>query len=184
MEFNKINSKIFIISGKSGTGKTKTATIIKKILEKENKKVICLSYADSLNEYAKNILNWNGKEETKPKQFLQEIGTNLIREKIDSKLLIRRMIENIKVYSYFYDIIIINDAIYLEEIVNIKNVFYNTKVIRIEKINNELNVTQKNHITETALDTFNGYDYIIDNNNTIEKLTQKIVEVVKDENFE
>ena len=65
--------KIFIISGKAGTGKNKVASIIKKIYESKNQKTINLAYASYLKEYAKNILDWDGNEEKN-----QEIFYNIL----------------------------------------------------------------------------------------------------------
>ena len=64
--------KIIILSGKAQSGKNKVASIIENNLK--DKKVITISYASYLKEYAKNILKWDGNESTKPRTFLQEIG--------------------------------------------------------------------------------------------------------------
>ena len=65
MEFKKHNSKIIILTGKAQSGKNISANIIKEYFEKENKKTVILAYARYLKDYAKEIINWNGKEETK-----------------------------------------------------------------------------------------------------------------------
>ena len=126
----KHKSKIIILTGKAQSGKSLTANIIKKNLEKQNKKTVIISYAKYLKDYAKEITNWNGNEKTKPREFLQQIGVELIKNQIDENMLINRIKEDIKVYEYFFDVIIISDARFKSEIENIKN--KNTVVIKIE----------------------------------------------------
>ena len=182
MEF--INNKpiIYVLSGKSGSGKTKTSEIIKDIYYKKNKKSIIVSYADALKEYARNILGWT-EEEKKPRDFLQQVGVELIKNKIDSKFLIKRVLQDIKVYSYFYDVIIVSDARFIEEIECLKE-FDKVISIHINKDNNDLTDKQKNHITEKALDNYNNYDYIIDNNDSVYKLKEVIEKIVSEVEYE
>lgn len=178
MEFKKHESKIIILTGKAQSGKNLTANIIKKYSEKQNKKTVIISYAKYLKDYAKEIINWNGKESTKPREFLQQIGVELIKNQIDENMLINRIKEDIKVYEYFYDVIIISDARFKDEIESIKT--KNTIVIKIEGKENKLTKEQKNHITETALDDYNKYDYIIENKTTKQKLKEQIENLMEE----
>lgn len=161
MEFKKRDIKIIILSGKARSGKDTIANKMIDILNNYNKKSIKLAYASYLKMYAKNILNWDGNEEDKPREFLQQLGVELIKNNINPKMLINRIIEDIEVYSYFYDVIIISDARFKEEIEDIK-IRYNTKVIHILGDNNDLTEEQKNHSTEVSLDDYNNYDFEID----------------------
>lgn|SRR5574344_969860 len=179
MEFKKKNPKIYVISGKAGTGKDKIATLITK---NSNLKSITISYAFYLKEYAKRVLGWDGAEETKPREFLQQVGVELIKKNIDDKLLLRRVIEDIKVYSYFYDIIIIDDARFKEEITSIKTNFNNVTSINVKSTSNRNKLTeeQQRHLTETSLDDFNDYDYVIENDLDVKTLEEKVKEIVKE----
>lgn len=174
MEFVKRNVKIIILSGKAGSGKSTIANILKSKLNK----TIVLSYASYLKEIAKNVLSWNGEENTKPRDFLQQVGVELIKNQIDDKLLINRVIEDIKVYSYFYDYIIISDARFIDEINLIKDNFDNVKVIHVVSDNDNLTKEQKKHSTETSLDNFNDYDYEIYNDLNLDNLNRKIESIV------
>lgn len=170
--------KIIILSGKAESGKNKVASIIENNLK--NKKVITISYASYLKEYAKNVLKWDGNESTKPRTFLQEIGDYV--KKIDNKFLINRLLQDIEVYKNYFDVIIISDARFIEEINCIKEQYENVSVINIIGRENSLNNMEKNHITETALDNYNLYDFKIENKGSIEELEQKvknIIEVIK-----
>lgn len=173
------NTKIYILSGKAQSGKNLTAKIIKEYCQKNNKKTIILAYAKYLKEYAKNITNWNGREQNKPREFLQQLGVE-IQNNIDKNMLINRIKEDIKVYEKYFDTIIISDARYINEIEEIKNNYKNTTTIRIEGKDNKLTEKQKQHITETALDNYNNYDYVIENKTTKQNLKKQINKIMEE----
>lgn len=176
MEFKKRNVKIYILAGKARAGKN----IVAKLINENISNSIVISYASYLKEYVKNISNWDGSEETKPRELLQNIGIELIKNKIDDKFLINRIIQDIEVYSYFYDVIIISDARLKEEINFIKNKFDYVKIIHVYGRSNDLTESEKNHVTETDLDDYNNYDYEINNRdyeetkNIVKKMLEEI----------
>lgn len=177
MEYVNKNPKIFIISGKAGSGKDEVARIFKELYSL--KKCKKLSYAYYLKQYVKKISGWDGKEETKPRDLLQSMGIELLKEKIDPLFLIRRVCEDIKVYSYFYDVIIITDARLIEEIEIPKKKFSNVITIRIERnMDNHLTNLQKEHITEVNLDDYTNFDYKIENNEDYDKLVSEVKKIV------
>ena len=145
MQYSNRNPKIFILSGKAKSGKNLIADFIEEYYS--DKKCIQLSYAYYLKQYVKKITTWDGNEQNKPRDLLQSLGIDLIK-KIDDKLLIRRVMEDVQVYSYFFDVIIITDARLIEEIETPKSLF-NCITIRINKDDNNLTLEQKKHITET-----------------------------------
>lgn len=173
-------NKIIILSGKAQSGKNLTANIIKEYCEKNNKKTIIISYAKYLKDYAKAITNWNGREKTKPREFLQQLGTE-IKNNIDEDILINRIKEDIKVYKNYFDTIVISDARFINEIEKIKEEFKNAIVIRIEGIENKLTDKQKQHITETALDNYKKFDYTIENKTTKQNLKQQIKKIMEEQ---
>lgn len=182
MEYINHNPKIFIISGKARSGKNTVATIICE--RYKNVKCKKLSYAYYLKKYLIDISSWDGSEDTKPRDLLQDFGTNFLKNKINKHFLINRTIEDIKVYSYFYDVIIISDARLIEEIEIPKKEFKNVITIRINKdCDNNLTDAQKNHITETSLDNYGNFDFNIENNDNYEKLynnVNNILEVINE----
>lgn len=93
----------------------------------------------------KKITNWDGNENTKPRKLLQDI----------------------EVFSYFYDIIIVSDARLIDEITSIKEKYPVSISIWIDRTNynNLLNKEEKSHITEIGLDYYNNFDYRLINNN-------------------
>lgn len=179
MEFIKKEPKIYILTGKAGSGKNVAASIIKEYYEQNNVKAIELAYASYLKEYIKKITNWDGNEQTKPRELLQQLGVELIKNNIKKNLLIERITDDIKVYSYFFDVIIITDARFEEEIEEIKKISDKVTVINIEGKENNLTEQQKKHITETALNDYNKYDYKIENKESKEILKRKIYEILE-----
>lgn len=171
---------IFILSGKAESGKDKLCQALMNYFK--DKKVKKLSYAYYLKEYVKQIFTWDGSEETKPRKLLQDFGISFLKTQIDDQLLIRRTLEDIKVYSYFFDIIIITDARLLDEIEIPKKQFSNVFSIRIVRQNhqNKLTEKEKEHITETGLDEYDHFDFIIQNNDQdLSKEVEKIMEEIK-----
>lgn len=179
MEYIDRNPHIFILSGKAKSGKNLVSKIILEYYQ--SKKCLELSYAHYLKEYAKNILSWNGEEDGKPRDFLQSLGIDLLK-KIDEQFLITRVCQDIEVYRYFYDILIVTDARLKEEIEIPRNKFDKVTVIRIERENfdNGLNQSQNSHITETALDNYTDYDYVILNYNDIKGLQSQVYTILKE----
>lgn len=164
MEFVKREIKLFIISGKARSGKSEISKIIEN--HYKEKKCITISFAYYLKDYIKRITGWDGSEETKPRELLQHLGIELIKNKIDNKLLINRILQDIEVFSYFYDIIIISDARLIDEIETIKKLYNNSISIRVNREeDNNLTDKEKKHITETALNNYNKFNYIINNKN-------------------
>ena len=179
MEFINKNPKIFIISGKARSGKDLVADIICNFYN--DKKCKKLSYAYYLKNYVKDITGWDGNEDSKPRDFLQTFGIDFIKNKINNNLLVKRMCEDIQIYSYFYDVIIITDARLVDEIETIKNIYNNSLSIRIINTkDNNLTAEQRMHITETNLDNYNKFDYTIENNGIYDKLVSDVENIISE----
>lgn len=184
MNFINKNPKIYILSGKARAGKDTTALFIKKYYENKNKKVVILQYSSYIKEYAKKIENWDGSEETKPRQLLIDLGTNLIRKQINEQFFINRIIEDITIYSYYFDVIIISDARIKAELEIPKSKFNNVKIINIVRPNFENGLTeeQKKSLTEIDLNNYDKYDYIIVNDNDLGQLENKTLSMLEEMN--
>jgi len=178
MEFIKREPKIFIISGKARSGKNEISKIIEKSYS--NKKCITISFGYYIKDYAKRISDWDGSEETKPRELLQHLGIELVRNKIDKRLFIDRILQDIEIFSYFYDIIVISDVRLLDEITVLKENYPDSVSIRVIRNNYENNLTeeQKNHLTETDLDEYTNFDHIIENDKNLEDKIIKILSEV------
>ncbi len=170
--------KIIMICGKARSGKDTLAEFIMK--NTNNEKICRVQIGQYIKYYAMKYFGWNGEEETKPRDLLNHLGTDIIRNKINPDFHINRLIEDIEVLSYFYDTFIISDVRFPNEIEKVKAKYDNVTTIKIIRNSDELNESQKNNITETALDSYNNYDYSIDNNGTLEELESKAKDIINE----
>ena len=100
--------KIIMICGKARSGKDTLAEFIMK--NTNNEKICRVQIGQYIKYYAMKYFGWNGEEETKPRDLLNHLGTDIIRNKINPDFHINRLIEDIEVLSYFYDTFIISDV--------------------------------------------------------------------------
>lgn len=174
---------IYLIAGKGRSGKNTLGKLIRKELEKRGKKVCEIELMRTLKGYCKDYFGWDGNDETKPRDLLQQFGTEIIREKMNKPLFhINRLKEDIEVLSNFFDDFIVDDVRFPMEIEKIKEYFDDTIAIHIEREEypeNSMTEEQRKHITETALDGYQQYDKWIQNT-TLEKLQKDAEELVKE----
>ena len=183
-----INKKptISLLSGKARNGKDTIAGFLKKFYEADGKKVIYSRAGKYIRYYAIEMTGWDGSEETKPRDLLQELGTEVIRNKLNKKeMFIQRQLDDIEIYSYFYDAIIVPDIRLPREIDSVKEKFDNVVTIEVNRINFDSSLTgnQKKHITETAMDNYKDFDYIV-TNDTLEKLEEDIYKIYREVVYE
>lgn len=172
--------KVILIAGKARVGKDTFADYLCDELEKNNKKPVKIQVSQYIKYYAMKYFNWDGKEDTKPRELLQTLGTEIIRNKIDKNFHIDRLIQDIKVLSYYYDYFIVSDIRLPEEIEKPKEVFPFVISIKLERENDILKDKEKAHITEIGLDNYSNFDYVIDNNQTLEQLKDKAINLLKE----
>lgn len=180
MEFKKREPKVFVLSGKANSGKDTTAEFIDNYVKLKGYKVVNLQFSSYIKMYAKKISGWDGSEDSKPRTLLQQLGTDIIRNKIDNYLFINRIIEDIKVYSYYFDVITISDGRLPEELDSIKNAFKEVYRLRVERpdFQSSLNEKELMHKTEVALNSYDDYEYKIINDGTLEELNEKVKKIV------
>lgn len=174
---------IYIVSGKARHGKDTVAEIINDIYkDKLNKKIINLQFSSYIKEYAKKISGWDGSEQDKPRELLQKLGTEVIRQKIDQLFFVKRIRSDIEVYSYFFDAITISDARAKVEIDIPKTKFNKVITINVNRPNfdNGLTEEQKKHFTEIDLDDYPNFDYKIINDGTLEELKIKVEKIIEE----
>lgn len=177
------NVLVFLISGRARNGKGLVSTIIKDNLETKGFKVCKIQVMRTLKGYLKDYFGWDGKEETKPRKMLQEIGTDLIRDKMNKpNFHIDRLIEDINVLSIFFNVFIVDDIRLPLEIEKLKSVFPNSISINVtrEGYISPLEVSEQVHITELALNDYKKFDYEIVNS-SIDKLNNDIISIIDSE---
>ena len=174
MELRNGESKIYLISGKARHGKDTFSGFLKDAYEKNGKKVIVTQLSKYIKYYAREITGWNLTEEDKPRELLQNLGTNVIREKLGMEdLFIKRMIDDIKIFSCFYDAIIISDVRLRKEMDDLKAEYPDAIGVNVFRpdFDNGLTEEQKKHKTEVDLDDYDKFDLRIINT-TLEKLKE------------
>lgn len=173
--------KIFIICGKARHGKDTFCSLVRRYYADKGIKSINLQFSSYLKEYAKRIANWDGDDTDKPRELLQELGTEVIRKKIDPLFFVKRMIGDVQVYQNYFDVITISDARTKSEVDSIKEAFDNVCAIKVVRPNfdNGLSEKQKNHFTEIDLDDYDKFDYTVINDGTIEDLEGKFKDLMK-----
>ncbi len=167
-------SKIFIFGGKAQVGKDTTSTYLRNYAKEKGLRAINLQYSSYIKMYAKNISDWDGSEETKPRVLLQELGQT-IRTEFDKRFFINRIIDDIKVYQSYFDIITISDARLPLELDAVKEEFKDAVKVHIIRpnFNPYKSLKEKNHPTELALDDYKNFDYEIINNGSLDDLKIK-----------
>ena len=168
--------KIYVLAGKARTGKDSVAKMMKDSYSVET--VLTYSCTMYLKKYIKQIYGWDGKEETKPRGILQSLGREI--KKQYPNFFIDRMEEDIKFLSNYCDIIIVTGVRLEKELAFLKEKF-DAVLIKTEKslVDNNLTEEQKNDITETDVDNYISYDYIINNDNGLKELKKQVKNIME-----
>ena len=171
---------IFVIGGTAGSGKSTLGELLKEELELIGRKPCIMHITDPLYNYAKSCFNWDGDLKNKPREFLQEFGIDIIKNKLNKpNFLLNRLYEDIEILSNYFDTFIITDARLKSEFCSIKKKYNNVITIKVIRDNydNGLTNKEKNHITEKDLENYNDFDYII-KDASLNSLKNKAKEIV------
>ncbi|MDE5587171.1 MAG: hypothetical protein K2I72_02225 [Bacilli bacterium] len=174
--------KLYLISGRARNGKDTLSKFIQEEYEKRGKKVCFIQLMRPLKWLLQDYFGWDGKEETKPREKLQKMGTELIREQLEMPFyFIDRLTENIKILESFFDIFLITDVRLPLEIETLKERFPSAVSINIERVGyqSELKEEEQVHYTELALLGYKKFDYEIINE-AIPKLKDEVVKIVSE----
>ena len=94
--------KIYIIGGKAQSGKNTLGEYLKEELKDYGYKPCVMHITEPLYSYAKNYFEWDGNKENKPREFLQKMGIEIIRDKMGKKdFLLNRLYEDINILESF-----------------------------------------------------------------------------------
>lgn len=175
--------KIYVIGGKAKCGKNTFGEYLREQLKDYGYKPCVMHITEPLYSYARNYFEWNGNDQDKPREFLQKMGIEIIRDKLGKKdFLLNRLYEDIEILSNFFDTFIITDARLLNEFESIKNKYDDVVSIRLirRNYNDELTEEEKNHITEKEILQFDEFDYIVENTG-LKDMKNKALEIVRNE---
>ena len=179
-----------IISGKAGSGKDTVAQFMKEELEKHGKRVLIIHYGDAVKWVLRDFFNWDGKKDAVGRTLLQRIGTDVVRAQFPNFWtgIVVGLLEAFEPYSDF-DVALVPDARFPNEVDIALENLHNCVAVRINRcnadgtewINPNLTEEQRNHPSETSLDTF-AFDYVIHNDeglNTLEESAKTILTDLK-----
>lgn len=175
--------KLYVIGGKAKSGKNTFGKFIREELKEYGYKPCVMHLTEPLYSYAENYFEWNEHCDEKPREFLQKMGIEIIKEKLGKKtFLLDRLVEDIEILSEFFDTFIIADARLKEEFQYLSSKFDDITTIKLERNDYQTNLSEeeKNHITETDLNDFYDFDYTV-NNTSIVVLKQQAKEIVSKE---
>ena len=171
--------KVYVIAGKAGCGKNTSANYIKKYYEENGKSAVITEFSKYLKTFAYEIKNWDGTRENKPRAFMQELGSLIRYELFDEDFFINRLIEDLRIYEKLVDVVIIADARLPKEIDSLKDKVGATSIKIVNKFSDyELKGNENKHETETALDNYSSFDFVV-NNETFDKLEEDMKNIVK-----
>lgn len=114
--------------------------------------------------------NWFENKNELTRILLQLYGTEIFRNRVDQNYWAKQVVENVK--NSDSDVIFITDVRFPSEIDALKNQGFDIITIRINRqITREQEFNQ--HESETALDNYGLFDDVLENNGTLEELTEK-----------
>ena len=175
--------KIFIIGGRAKSGKNTFGEMLREELKDYGYRPCVMHITEPLYSYARNYFEWNGNENEKPREFLQKMGIEIIRDKLGKKdFLLNRLYEDIEILSNFFDAFIITDARMIHEFESIKDKYDDVVSIKLERkdYDNMLTEEEANHVTEKEIDEYDEFDYVI-LNRSFDDLKDGALEIVHNE---
>jgi hypothetical protein len=177
---------IILVSGKAGTGKSYFAEQLRKTFEYRGYNVEVQHFASVLKTIAKQYFWWNSVKDERGRKLLQHLGD--VGREYDKDIWVKNLIELRLLTSpqYPQDIIIIDDWRFPNEYQYLKNNL-NYSIYTIEMIAPSREILKGDsakHISETALDGFNKYDFMIDNQekaDVIDSVKQVVNKIIQKE---
>ncbi len=172
--------KIFVLAGQARCGKDILGKYMKEKFDVNNENACILHFTTPLYEYAKNYFSWNGDIDEKPREFLQEMGIEVIQKKLGLKnFLVDRLCSDIEILKNFFDVFIIADGRMINEFNELKKRYEDTKIIHIVRYDYDDGLTdkEKSHITECEVNDYDGFDYTI-YNTSLDDLYKQADEIV------
>ncbi len=168
--------RIFLIAGKAGSGKNEVANIIKENLDN----TVITSFSKYIKLFTLELTNWDGRDISKPREYLQNMGDKL--RAIDEDFLTKRILEDTLLYkNEGIENVVISDVRLVHEIEYFKKLNnFEVISIRVNSLDSKRVLTdnEKEHHTETALDMYQGFDYIV-NNDFSENLEKEIINILE-----
>ncbi len=173
--------RLFLVAGKAGSGKATVAKLIKEYYIYKLEDSVITGYSKYIKMFAKELTDWDGQATTKPRGFLQKTGAEL--RKMDPNYFTRRMTEDIEFYQNHVNNVIIDDVRMPNEIEKMYESFDNVYSFCVvnQFAPSQLSIEEQADITETALEEYSEFDYMIinDDESTLKDKVFKILEGIE-----
>lgn len=175
--------KLYVIGGKAKCGKNTFGKFLREELKNYGYKPCVMRLSEPLYSYAKNYFDWDENYDEKPREFLQKMGIEIIKNKLHKEyFLLDRLSEDIEVLQNFFDVFIITDARLIMEFTELKKRYSDVVFIRLsrESYDDGLTDEERTHITETEIEQYQNFNYDIVNRD-LEDLRKIAHAIVKQE---
>ena len=106
--------RIFLVAGKSGSGKGEIAKYIKEYYIYKLEECAITSYSKYIKNFARDLTDWDGSDNNKPRDFMQKIGDEI--RQMDPKYFTSNMIKDMSIYEKYVDVVVISDVRMQKEI--------------------------------------------------------------------
>jgi hypothetical protein len=149
------------------------------------------SFAYPLKEYiGRQICGFNDKQlygtwketvdpewELTPRQMLQLIGTDALRKVVHDDFWVIPMKRKLKEHIRNYQHVVISDVRFFNEINMIRSL--KGMLVKVERANLDKITGFEKHSSEFQLEDYNAWDFILDNNGTLDELYKKVDDMMK-----
>ena len=156
------------MSGKARSGKGTAAEVM--LREYTG---IPFAFADDIKTIAYEYFGWHGEKDELGRKLLQDIGT--IGRNYNRDLWANKTVDRIQEWSRDNQLAVVTDTRYPNEIQRVKREFSDVVTIRITRDS----VEKLKHPSETALDQWTDWDYLVENNGSLEEFQKKILEIME-----
>lgn len=172
--------QVITISGHAQHGKDTTASILSEKLRSRGSSVLITHYGDLVKYVCTMFFGWNGEKDAYGRSLLQKVGTDIVRN-IYPNYWVDFIVDMIRFFGDQWDYVLIPDTRFPNEIECLIDAGIETMHVRVDRgdFDNGLTEEQKNHPSETLLNNYK-YDWMIQNNGTIDDLEQKIDVLIKE----
>ena len=174
--------KVICISGKAQHGKDSVAQEIKRQLIERyggSISVLITHYADLVKYVCSKFFDWDRLKDEKGRTLLQHVGTDIVRDR-EPNYWVDFVSDILGFFADEWDYVLIPDCRFPNECDKMKREF-DTVTVRVIRDNfeNSLTEEQRNHPSETSLDTY-SFDSYINNPGTKEGLEVAVSNWIKE----
>jgi len=148
--------KVILISGKAQHGKTSTAIILEKHMKRAGYRALHINFADYVKFVCSRYFGWDGKKDEQGRHILQYVGTDIFRAR-DENFWVDTIIRFARATWTDYDFMLVADWRFPNEFTRWgESGIDGVLKVRVYRpgFDSGLTEEQKNHPSETALDSF------------------------------